>query len=124
MPRIIRLDKKTISEIEKVKKYAAEHIFDENTLLAIKEKILPPQNSNKNLIVNIHQDFKVVYSLDTIDGIVYHHLSISYKNGEGCAGIPEVIIILKTFGLSEDIKNLDSVWLDESKNIVNLLKKI
>jgi hypothetical protein len=118
MPRLIRLDKDTLSEIEKVKKYAAENIFDEHSLLAIKEKLSPPPGDNPDFVVHIHQNFRVVYTIDEINENKYHHLSISYKSG--CPGIPEAIIILKAFGINREITDLDNVWLEEG-NIVNLV---
>lgn len=121
MPRLIRLDKDTLSEIEKVKKYAAANIFDEHSLLAIKEKLSPPPGNDPNFVVHIHQNFRVVYSIDEIDKNKYHHLSISYNNG--CPGIPEAIIILKAFGINKDVNELDNVWLEEG-NIVNLVTAI
>lgn len=124
MPRLIKLDKKTNDDIAKVKEYAAQNIFDEHALLAIKEKISPLPEDDPNFVVHIHQNFKVVYTIDTIDNELYQHLSILYK--DGCPGIAEAIVILKVFNMADDIHDLDNVWLEEASGkeyAVHLLKK-
>lgn len=122
MSKILRVDDQLRSEIKKVKEYSYKNILDEHALLAIKEKISPDPKNNPNHIVNIFQNFKAVYTVDTIDGALYHHLCLTYK--DGCPSIPEAVIIMDLFGLGKDINDLDSVWLEQENFVVNLLKKI
>ena len=121
MPRIVQIDDYVKKEIAKVKSYAAEHPYNEEALISIKTETLAPPGDNPDHVVHIHDGFRAVYSVNVLKYIKYHHLSISYERG--MIGVPEAELILKMFGIAEDIMDLDHVYIEEKHQAVNLIKE-
>ena len=124
MVRILTIDDYTLKEVEKVKKYAEEHPCDENYRIMQMAGIFLPVGDNPDHVVHIHQGFRAVYCVSVIKEKCYHHLSISYEEEGRLPQPPEVQVIMNLFGLGEDLHNLDTVWLEEEVEAINLLKEI
>lgn len=121
MPRLLQINEYTKKEIINVKKFAVEHILDDEYRIEILAGTKDPPGDNPDHVVRFHDGFRAVYSVDKINGELYHHLSLSYKTG--WIGIPEATVILREFGMADDIHDLDNVWMEEEMKAVNFLKK-
>jgi hypothetical protein len=123
MIRVLQIDSYVLGEIEKVRQYALEHVYTDTDAKQILSGKKNPPGDNPDHVVHIHDGFRVVYSVEKHDDNLYHHISLSYKNG--MIGIPKTQTILSYFGILKDINKADKVWLEHSdKEVVNILKKL
>ena len=120
MPRVIVTDAALRDKIERLKKYAKEHIFDRESIIKMVEgkETLPGNIPEFELF--IEKDFRAVYTVEKQCGKIYEHLSLTHK--EGWITVPEAEIILKEFGIADDIWGLDNVWIEEKVKAVNFIK--
>ncbi|MDD5650182.1 MAG: hypothetical protein PHF86_07200 [Candidatus Nanoarchaeia archaeon] len=115
-----KIDNKTKTKIKEVKNYASSNILTEHDLLAIKEGLITTPERTQEHIIEIYQDFKIIFTVEQINNQLYNHLIISRKNS--CPNIHEAIIIMSYFDMGNNINNLDDVWINK-KLQVNLLSK-
>ena len=124
MPRLIEIDDYTKKEIAKVIQYASENPYGEKYRLNLSEGKALPVGDNPDHVVHIHQGYRAVYSISTLKGERYHHLSVSYEENDKYPGVYEAEVILDLFGMGKSVHDLDSVWLEEKVQAVNFIKKV
>jgi len=124
MFRVLNIDEYVLNEVKKVIAYASEHPYDENYRKLQLAGDVYPVGDNPDHVVHIHQGFRVVYSITISKGKSYHHLSISIKDKGRFPSVEQTQIIMDLFGMGDNIKKLDTVWLEEEIGAVNLLKEI
>lgn len=124
MSRIIRIDEYTLNEIEKVKAYAFAHQDGESYRKLAKSGDALPMGYNPKRVVHIHDGYRVVYSVSTLDSMKFHHLSISVEEKGKYPGIYDTEVIMDLFGMGKDLHDLENVWIEKDTRAVNLLKEI
>jgi len=123
MLRIINIDDYVLNEAKKVISYASEHPYDESYRILLKSGDVLPVGDNPDHVVHIHQGYRAVYSITTLDSKRYQHLSISVEEKGKYPGIPESEMILDLFGMGKDIHDLENVWMEEDVQAINFLKE-
>lgn len=122
---VLIIDDTVREEIGKVIEYAKEHPTTVKDLLAISEGVKQAVGVDSRHSMVISNHYHVVYSLEhQPDGNTYHHLSISVPERDRgkTPSSPAVEMIMEEFGMGNDLKKCDRIWLED--NAVNVLKKI
>jgi hypothetical protein len=122
--RVLVFDENTAKDIQEVKKYAAEHVYNDTRLAAIKNgKELPP-GDNPDHVVHIHDGYRTVFTYMSHEDVLYQHLSVSVGK-EGKYPHPIAVSrIMEAFGMGNDLNDCYNVWLEEDAQAVNVLKKV
>lgn len=120
MLRVLQIEEYTINEVEKVKKYALEHPYDEKYREEVLAKKALPVGDNPDHVVHIHDGYRAVYSISLINSVKFHHLSISVETNY--PDIRAAELILELFGMGSNVMELDNVWLEEDVRALNFIK--
>jgi hypothetical protein len=122
MARFLIITPDDAIRIQKVKEYASKNLNDEKRVCGIKEGTIKPPGDNPNHVVHLFTKFRAVYTIDVLGEDLYHHISMSC-NGK-YVSVLEAEIILKEFGIADNIHDVDNVWIEKHMNAVNIIKKI
>jgi hypothetical protein len=114
------LNRPTLLKIEEVKIFSREHPMGIDELKQAIMRKTSQAGDRFEHIVEIPVDYRLVYNIEEQpDANLYHHLSISCKNGK----IPSPALVtdlMSLFDMGYDLMDMDNVWIEGK--IVNLLK--
>lgn len=111
--RAMIIDEASKSEIKRVKEYAESHIISREQLHMTMELMASPVGDEPGFKCIIPNGYCVVYSIEDQPAGLCHHLSISVDDPEKLPSVPAVENLMAELGLSPDINNCLSLWIEK-----------
>jgi len=114
-----------VQEIERVKKYAADHALTLDQLRQAVNNDIPPVGDNLDHVC-FWGNFRIVFSYEDQSIGRCAHLSVSLPEGHK-KNLPtpaDIQEILPLFEMGNDLYNCENVWIEDNVPAVNVLRRM
>jgi len=112
------------AEIERVRKYATDHVLTLEQLQQAINGEIPPVGDNPEHVCH-WGDFRIVFSYEDQPVGRCAHISVSIQDDHRRLPLPaDVSQILPLFGMGNDIHNCENVWIEDHFPAVNVIRRV
>lgn len=126
--RALVIDEAAKVEITRVVKHASDFKINSQKL---KNPEFQPIGDDPDFCCHLNDGYRVVFSIEQLDGLWYRHLSVSVNSRTMLPSQAAVEMIMKEFGFRDvngksDVLSCDNVWIEDKivPMAVNLLQQI